>query len=125
MSIVGIVERCAKVVPNRFELLMLAMQRVRGIVSGAVISGDNKGRKQVVIALREIGNKEISCHQLYDSVLQSYQVKHKMNSETIMDAKQNQKNTEAEIAEEEKKQVYDELDEESMINNIDKDVEGN
>lgn len=47
------VEDCLKVIPNRFELVMLASQRARQLFKGAkpLVNDDNR---EVVVALREV-----------------------------------------------------------------------
>lgn len=47
------VEDCLKVIPNRFELVMLASQRARQLFKGAkpLVDDDNR---EVVVALREV-----------------------------------------------------------------------
>lgn len=47
------VEDCLKVIPNRFELVMLASQRARQLLKGAkpLVDDDNR---EVVVALREV-----------------------------------------------------------------------
>lgn len=48
------VEDCVKVVPNRFELVLLAAQRARDISAGQDLSVDRDSDKNPVVALREI-----------------------------------------------------------------------
>jgi len=52
------VEDCLKMVPNRFELVMLASKRARQLFNGAkpLIESDNR---EVVVALREIAAAEV------------------------------------------------------------------
>lgn len=67
------VEDCVVKVPNRFELVMMASQRSRGIASGAPLSVERDDDKNPVIALREIADETIPLEELSDSVIQGLQ----------------------------------------------------
>ncbi|MFT6582696.1 MAG: DNA-directed RNA polymerase subunit omega [Alphaproteobacteria bacterium] len=67
------VEDCVLKVPNRFELVMMASQRSRGIASGAPISVERDDDKNPVVALREIADETIALKELSDSVIQGLQ----------------------------------------------------
>lgn len=54
------VEDCIQVVPNRYELVLIAAQRARDIASGAPISVERDNDKNPVIALREIAEQTVS-----------------------------------------------------------------
>lgn len=54
------VEDCTQIVPNRYELVLLAAQRARDISSGAGLTVDRDNDKNTVIALREIADQTIS-----------------------------------------------------------------
>lgn len=54
------VEDCIQVVPNRYELVLLAAQRARDISSGAPISVERDNDKNPVVALREIADQTVS-----------------------------------------------------------------
>jgi len=49
------VEDCVRIVPNRFELCLIASNRAKAILSGAPTSLDRK-EKPAVISLREIAD---------------------------------------------------------------------
>ncbi len=53
------VEDCLEKVPNRFELVLLAARRAKQLLKGArpLVNSDNK---EVVAALREIGEGKVS-----------------------------------------------------------------
>ena len=59
------VEDCIEKVPNRFELVMLAVQRSRDISAGAHPSILRDGDKNPVIALREIAESTINQDVLW------------------------------------------------------------
>lgn len=67
------VEDCVEIVPNRFELVLLAARRAREISSGASITISRDNDKNPVIALREIADQTIPSESLKDSVIRSMQ----------------------------------------------------
>jgi DNA-directed RNA polymerase subunit omega len=67
------VEDCVVKVPNRFELVLLAAQRAREIVSGAPLTVDRDDDKNPVIALREIAEETIGLENLRDSLVRGMQ----------------------------------------------------
>ena len=58
------VEDCVRMVPNRFELVLLAAQRARDIRSGAELAVDQDNDKNAVVALREIAEEAIDLETL-------------------------------------------------------------
>ena len=58
------VEDCVRMVPNRFELVLLAAQRARDIRSGAELAVEKDNDKNAVIALREIAEEAIDLETL-------------------------------------------------------------
>jgi len=75
------VEDCAKVIPNRFELVVLASRRARDISSGAEITIDRNNDKDAVVSLREIADGKISKEYLLEEVISSYESNTKYVSE--------------------------------------------
>lgn len=67
------VEDCIKVVPNRFNLVILAAQRVKQFRKGAgfVVSEDND--KEPVIALREIAFNKLDIENLKNDAVRGLQ----------------------------------------------------
>ena len=65
------VEDCLKVIPNRFELIVLVSQRAQAILSGSkpLIECDDK---EIVLALREIAEHKIDPNALYSAIVQKY-----------------------------------------------------
>ena len=53
------VEDCVRLVPNRFDLVLMAAQRAREISSGAALTVDRDNDKNPVVALREIADETI------------------------------------------------------------------
>ena len=64
------VEDCVLLVPNRFDLVMLAGQRARNISAGAALSLDRDNDKNPVVALREIAEEKLDLDELGDSLIQ-------------------------------------------------------
>jgi DNA-directed RNA polymerase subunit omega len=67
------VEDCVEIVPNRFELVVLAAQRSREISAGAPLTIERDDDKNPVIALREIADKTVKTDELDDSLILSLQ----------------------------------------------------
>ena len=63
------VEDCVAVVPNRYELVLLAAQRARDIGAGAGITLDRDNDKNPVIALREIAGETIELEQVRNHIV--------------------------------------------------------
>ncbi len=64
------VEDCIKIVPNRYELVLLAAQRARDIAAGASLTLPRDNDKNGVVALREIAEQTISLNQLRRHIAQ-------------------------------------------------------
>jgi len=67
------VEDCVKVVPSRFNLVLLAAQRARELASGAPLTVDRDNDKDPVVALREIAEKTVQVDELLETKLRSLQ----------------------------------------------------
>ena len=67
------VEDCIEHVPNRFELVALASQRARQIVSGSPLAVERDNDKDTVVALREIAEQKVSLDALKTEVITSHQ----------------------------------------------------
>ncbi|WP_010298857.1 DNA-directed RNA polymerase subunit omega [Candidatus Odyssella thessalonicensis] len=67
------VEDCVKVIPNRFELVMVAARRARELSAGASMTIDRKNDRNPVVALREIAEETIAVDALKDSLVRSLQ----------------------------------------------------
>ncbi len=67
------VEDCVEVIPNRFELVMIAARRARELSAGASMTIDRKNDRNPVVALREIAGQTISVDTLKDSLVRSLQ----------------------------------------------------
>ncbi|MFC1659797.1 DNA-directed RNA polymerase subunit omega [Pseudomonadota bacterium] len=63
------VEDCVKVIPNRFELSLIAGKRAKEILSGSPAVIDKKGEKYTVTALREIGDGLIDVEKVRENIL--------------------------------------------------------
>ena len=58
------VEDCVAVIPNRYELVLLAAQRARDIAAGMPLTVERDNDKNAVVALREIANQTIDLEEL-------------------------------------------------------------
>ncbi len=67
------VEDCVLKVPNRFDLVMMAAHRSRGISAGASLTVDRDNDKNPVVALREIADESIGLGDMRDSLIRSLQ----------------------------------------------------
>lgn len=68
------VEDCITKVPNRFDLVLMASQRVHEISTGAPLTVEKDNDKNSVIALREIADGTVSIHSLQEGLIQSFQL---------------------------------------------------
>jgi DNA-directed RNA polymerase subunit omega len=66
------VEDCAKNIKNRFNLVVMASQRARQILSGDKITVRSDNDKVSVIALREIAASSVSLDDIYDYAVKRY-----------------------------------------------------
>lgn len=67
------VEDCVVLVPNRFELVMLASHRARALSSGAELRVERDRDKNPVVALREIAEKQLDLDSLHESLVKGLQ----------------------------------------------------
>lgn len=67
------VEDCITVIPNRFELVMMASQRCRIVGGGSPITIPKDNDKLPVIALREIAGQTINLADVKEDLIKSYQ----------------------------------------------------
>ena len=67
------VEDCVQVVPNRFELVLLAGQRARMISAGAPLTLDRDRDKNPVVALREVAEQTVKPKELAEELIRGQQ----------------------------------------------------
>ncbi len=65
------IEDCAKIVPNRFELVILVLQRALALYSGSKSLVD-RDDKEVVLAIREIASGKIDVETLRRAIVNKY-----------------------------------------------------
>ncbi len=63
------VEDCIEIIPNRFELVLMAAHRARNIAAGAVLTVERDNDKTPVVALREIAEETLSLEDLKESLI--------------------------------------------------------
>ena len=67
------VEDCVDKIPNRFELVMMASQRARGISAGAQLTVERDNDKNPVVSLREIAEASVGTEELTEELIKSLQ----------------------------------------------------
>ena len=67
------VEDCVVLVPNRFDLVMLAGHRARALASGAELHVERDRDKNPVVALREIAERKLDLNSLNESLIKGLQ----------------------------------------------------
>jgi DNA-directed RNA polymerase subunit omega len=75
------VEDCVEIIPNRFELVLLAARRAREISAGSNLTVDRDKDKNPVVGLREIAEQTISLPLLRENLIKSMQ-RHGFRDET-------------------------------------------
>ena len=63
------VEDCVMIVPNRFDLVVLAAQRAKQIASGMPLTIDRDNDKDAVVSLREIADNTIDVRLIHEEVV--------------------------------------------------------
>ena len=67
------VEDCVEIVPNRFDLVLLAAHRARVLASGAPLTVGRDNDKNPVVALREIADGGVTPEGLREDLVTSLQ----------------------------------------------------
>ncbi|HAX91545.1 MAG TPA: DNA-directed RNA polymerase subunit omega [Rhodospirillaceae bacterium] len=67
------VEDCVLLVPNRFDLVMLASHRARALSSGAELHVERDRDKNPVVALREVAEEKLDLESLRESLIKGLQ----------------------------------------------------
>ena len=67
------VEDCVDKVTNRFELVLFAAHRARGMSAGAELLVDRDNDKNPVVALREIADETVPLEGLEETIIQTLQ----------------------------------------------------
>ena len=67
------VEDCIKLVPSRFELVLMETKRAREIAAGSPLTVPRDNDKNPVVALREIASESINAEELKASFVKSLQ----------------------------------------------------
>jgi DNA-directed RNA polymerase subunit omega len=81
------VEDCKKIIPNHFELVVLASRRGRDISTGSPLLVERSNDKNGVIALREIAAKKFNVEQMRENLLHELR-KNKPQDDNLDDNKQ-------------------------------------
>ena len=67
------VEDCIEKIPNRFDLVLTASQRARGILKGDLPTIDRDNDKNPVVALREIAAQTVDLDVLGEGLIKKLQ----------------------------------------------------
>ena len=67
------VEDCVDKIPNRFELVLFAAHRARGMSAGSEILVERDNDKNPVVALREIADEKLEPDDLREQLVSSMQ----------------------------------------------------
>lgn len=67
------VEDCVEIIPNRFDLVLLASHRSRSISAGASLTIDRDNDKTPVVALREIADETLDLKELREGLVTGLQ----------------------------------------------------
>ena len=67
------VEDCIEKIPNRFDLVLTAGQRARGILKGDLPTIDRDNDKNPVVALREIASETVDLDVLGEGLIKKLQ----------------------------------------------------
>ena len=67
------VEDCILEIPNRFDLVLLAAHRARGIAAGEPLTVERDNDKNTVVALREIAEQAVDKEDLAEALLRGMQ----------------------------------------------------
>jgi DNA-directed RNA polymerase omega subunit len=88
------VEDCVMIIPNRFELCLVASNRAKSILSGVATTLDRK-EKPAVISLREIADKMVDVEGIRKNIVRNIKnrgisdynqlVENSENSETVIE----------------------------------------
>lgn len=63
------VEDCIKIIPNRFDLVLLAAHRARNIAAGAPLTIERDNDKTPVVSLRELAEETLNLDDLRESLV--------------------------------------------------------
>lgn len=67
------VEDCIEIIPNRFDLVLLAAHRARNISAGSPLTIERDNDKTPVVALRELAEETLVLDDLRESLVMGLQ----------------------------------------------------
>jgi DNA-directed RNA polymerase subunit omega len=83
------VEDCILIVPNRFDLVVVAAQRAKQISSGMPLTIDRDNDKDAVVSLREIADKTIDVKLIHEEVIVNFQKKAGFDPSDVVEEESN------------------------------------
>jgi len=63
------VEDCIEIIPDRFDLVLMAAHRARNISAGAALTVERDNDKTPVVALRELAEETLGLDDLRESLI--------------------------------------------------------
>lgn len=63
------VEDCIEIIPDRFDLVLMASHRARNISAGAALTVERDNDKTPVVALRELAEETLGLDDLRESLI--------------------------------------------------------
>ena len=93
------VEDCIDKFPSRFELVLVASNRARKLLSGEEPTVEIDNDKNTVIALREIAEETITSEQLKNDLIEEYQTNTFSEDEDINEIEDNSDESQSEASE--------------------------
>lgn len=79
------IEDCIEIIPNRFELTILASQRTRAIANDAPVRIEPGKNKSPVVALREIAEKAVKPEELQEQAVVAHQKNPQQTGSELID----------------------------------------
>ena len=90
------VEDCIDKFPSRFELVLVASNRARKLISGESPTVEIDNDKNTVIALREIAEETLTTEQLKNDLIEEYQTNTFSEDDDINEIEDNSGESQAE-----------------------------
>lgn len=67
------IEDCVNLIPNRFELILIAAERARALAGGSALLVARDNDKNPVVALREIADKKLDLDAVRQAIIKGLQ----------------------------------------------------
>ena len=117
------VEDCIDKFESRFELVLVASNRARKLLSGDEPTVEKNNDKNTVIALREIADETISADEFKQSLVEEYQLVSPINDHDELELEFSDKDEESDANLEEDDAVIDQLKENNFESKLVEELE--